>query len=115
MGIRLKLAETGKELDDVFWVRRQVFSVEEGKFGGDDVADVPLVDKFDAHPRCANLIAYDGVEPIATFRVNLDTGCGLPPEKHYDFSSGARAHCARVEFAQHARAVFPECRHVGDS
>lgn len=87
MGIRLKLAETGKELDDVFWVRRQVYSVEEGKFGGEGVADNPLVDKFDAHPRCANLIAYDGDEPIATFRVNLDTGCGLPPDNLYDFST----------------------------
>lgn len=87
MGIRLKLAETGKELDDVFWVRRQVFSVEEGKFGGISLADSFLVDHFDAHPHCANLIAYDSDEPIATFRVNLDTGCGLPPEKLFDFST----------------------------
>ncbi|MCB1672083.1 MAG: Crp/Fnr family transcriptional regulator [Gammaproteobacteria bacterium] len=87
MGIRLKLAETGKELDDVFWVRRQVYSVEEGKFGGERMADIPLVDKFDAHPCCANIIAYEGEEPIATTRVNLDTGCGLPPEKLYDFSA----------------------------
>lgn len=87
MGIRLKLAETGKELDDVFWVRRQVFSVEEGKFGGNCQASSPLVDQFDAHPRCANLIAYDGEEPIATVRVNLDTGSGLPPETLYDFSA----------------------------
>lgn len=87
MGIRLRLAETGKELDDVFWVRRQVYSVEEGKFGGETPGDDFLVDRFDAHPRCANLIAYDGDEPIATIRVNLDTGRGLPPESLYDFSA----------------------------
>ena len=86
MGIRVRLAETTKELDDVFWVRRQVYSVEEGKFAGDQVGGDYLVDRFDAHPSCAKLIAYDGDEPIATIRVNLDTGSGLPAESLYDFS-----------------------------
>lgn len=87
MGIRLRLAETGKELDDVFWIRRQVYTVEEGKFSGTTAGGDFMVDRFDAHPRCANLIAYDGDEPIATIRVNLDTGSGLPPERLYDFSA----------------------------
>lgn len=87
MGIRLKLAETARELDDVFWVRRQVYSVEEGKYGGRHAAARYLADRFDAHPFCANLIAYDGLEPIATIRVNLDTGAGLPAEELFDFGA----------------------------
>ena len=65
MGIRLKRAETAGELDDVFWVRRQVFSREEGKFGGAEAANPYLTDRFDAHPQCANLIAYEDDQPIA--------------------------------------------------
>jgi CRP-like cAMP-binding protein/ribosomal protein S18 acetylase RimI-like enzyme len=87
MGIRLKLAETAQELDDVFWVRRRVYSVEEGKYGGKRAAARFLADRFDAHPLCANLIAYDGDEPIATVRVNLDTGAGLPSDELFDFSA----------------------------
>lgn len=87
MGIRLRLAETAQELDDVFWVRRQVYTVEEGKFDDGRSADRFLVDHFDAHPQCAKLIAYDGDEPIATVRVNLDTGAGLLPELLYDFAA----------------------------
>ena len=90
MGILLKPAQTARELDDVFWIRRQVFSVEEGKFGGEEADERYFVDRFDAHPGCANLIAYDGDEPIATIRLNLDTGAGLPPEQFFDFSPERR-------------------------
>ncbi|MDJ0738823.1 MAG: Crp/Fnr family transcriptional regulator [Gammaproteobacteria bacterium] len=87
MGIRLKRAETASELDDVFRVRRQIFSYEEGKYGGQDAANPHLVDRFDAHPQSANLVAYDGDEPIATVRVTMDTGSGLPPDELYDFTA----------------------------
>lgn len=86
MGIRLKLAQSAKELDDVFWVRRQVFFIEEGKFDSSPQTERFFVDRFDAHPKCANLIAYDDEQPIATIRLNLDTGAGLPPEELFDFS-----------------------------
>ena len=47
MGIRLKLAETAKELDDVFQVRRQVYVAQEGKFGGEENTDRYLADRYD--------------------------------------------------------------------
>ena len=87
MGIRLKLAETAKELDDVFSVRRQVYTIEEGKYRNTDDASRYLADRFDAHPLCANLIAYEGDEPVATIRINLDTGGGLPPDELCDFGA----------------------------
>jgi CRP-like cAMP-binding protein len=90
MGIRLKIAETAQELDDVFWLRHQVYVVEEGKFGGDANSRNYLTDRFDAHPTCANLIAYEGAEPVATIRLNLDVGGGLPAEEYFDFSDERR-------------------------
>ena len=47
MGIRLKLAETAKELDDVFLVRRQVYVAQEGKFGGEANTERYLTDRYD--------------------------------------------------------------------
>ena len=102
MGIRLKRAETAQELDDVFWVRRQVFSQEEGKFGGAQVADRYLTDRFDAHPHCANLIAYDGGQAIATIRINLDTGAGIPPGTDFRRIEGADRYRAADWFGRHA-------------
>lgn len=90
MGIRLKVAQTAKELDDVFWVRRRVYVAQEGKFGGSAYNSRHLADRFDAHPSSANLIAYEGDQPIATIRLNLDCGVGLPPEEHYDFTEEKR-------------------------
>jgi len=90
MGIRLKLAETAKELDDVFLVRHQVYVAQEGKFGGESYAGRYLVDRFDAHPHCANLIAYEDEDPIATIRLNLDDGIGLPPDELFDFADERR-------------------------
>lgn len=100
MGIRLKRAETARELDDVFWIRRQVFSMEEGKFGAGHDGRQYFVDRFDAHPGCANLIAYDADEPIASIRLNLDTGAGLPSEAYYDFSA-QKKRIRREWFAAH--------------
>ena len=87
MGVRLRLAQTAKELNDVFWIRRQVYFFEERKFGGATQNEEFFVDRFDAHPSCANLIAYEGKQPIATIRLNMDTGAGLPPDELFDFSA----------------------------
>ena len=71
--IRVKVARNGRELDDVFHLRWHVYAQEEGLFGGS--GSVPYIsDRFDAHPVCYNLIAYDGAEPVATLRLNGDTG-----------------------------------------
>lgn len=90
MGIRLKPAETAQELDDVFRLRRQVYVAQEGKFVRNTDDGDYLSDRFDAHPWCANLIAYDGDEAVATIRLNLDTGSGLPADEHYDFADEKR-------------------------
>lgn len=69
MAIRIKVASTQQESDDALWVRHEVFAVEDGNFGGNPLPDGRIIDRFDAFPHVWNIIAYDGVEPIATIRL----------------------------------------------
>lgn len=85
MAIRLKVAYSARELNDVFWLRHQVYVVEEGKFGGVPLAGERIADRFDALPNVANIVAYDEEEPVGTLRLNADTGGGLPSEENFDF------------------------------
>ncbi len=81
----VKVAKTSEEIDDVFWLRHEVYVIEDGKFGGEPLPGERIVDRFDATPEVANIIAYDDGEPVGTIRMNRDTGLGLPPQSHYDF------------------------------
>ncbi len=90
MGIRLKVAQTAAELDDVYRLRHQVYTVEEGRFSELGAISSFLVDRYDTHPNCANLVAYDGDEAIGTMRLNLDDGNGLPSGETFDFSDYRR-------------------------
>ncbi len=87
MSIRVKVAESAKELEDVLRLRHEVYAGEEGYFKGaqQDTGGV-IVDQFDVLPLVANIVAYSGEEPIGTIRLNLDLGQGLPPEELYDYS-----------------------------
>lgn len=86
MSIRLKIATTPKEIDDVFWLRHEVYVKEDGKFGGMPLPHERISDRFDAFPKTANIIAYEGDEPVATLRASLGSDVGLPSEDLFDFS-----------------------------
>ncbi|MBQ0720356.1 MAG: cyclic nucleotide-binding domain-containing protein [Gammaproteobacteria bacterium] len=87
MPIKLKVARTEKELDDVFKLRYDVYVRERGKFSEKRAtSDGRIVDHFDALPGVANVVAYDGDVAVASFRVNKDSSVGLVPEKYFDFS-----------------------------
>ncbi len=86
MPIRLKVARTAKELDDVFRLRYDVFVDERGKFSA-SVHEPRLVDYFDALPDVANVVAYEGDQAIAAMRINRDSELGLPAERYYDFAA----------------------------
>lgn len=90
MSIKLKVAHSAPELNDVFWLRHQVYVMEDGKFGGKPLTGERIADRFDALPNVANIIAYDGTEPVGTLRLNSDSGGGLPSEENFDFSSYRR-------------------------
>ena len=86
MSIRLKVAKTAKELDDVFRLRHEVYVQERGKFSSDETNSLRVVDHFDTLPDVANIVAYEGSKAIATMRINRDSSIGLPAEKYFDFS-----------------------------
>ena len=86
MSIRIKVANTAKELDDVFKLRHEVYIQERGKFSSDKSDSLRIVDHFDTLPDVANIVAYEGGKAIATMRVNKDSLIGLPAEKYFDFS-----------------------------
>lgn len=85
MSIRLKVARTEKELEDVFKFRHQVYVAERGKFSSGWGMGQSIVDKFDAMPSVANIVAYQGEEVVASMRVNRDSAIGLPAEEYFDF------------------------------
>jgi CRP/FNR family cyclic AMP-dependent transcriptional regulator len=87
MPIRLKIARTAKELDDVFRLRYNVYVLERHKFAeSPEETERRIIDRFDAVPDVANIVAYDGDVPIAAMRINKDSKIGLPAEQYYDFS-----------------------------
>ncbi|MEZ0123281.1 MAG: cyclic nucleotide-binding domain-containing protein [Candidatus Reddybacter sp.] len=87
MPIKLKVARTAKELDDIFRLRYDVYVSERNKFSEKRATcDGRIVDHFDALPGVANVVAYDGDTAIASFRVNKDSPFGLAPEKYFDFT-----------------------------
>lgn len=90
MPIKLKVARSARELNGVFWLRHKVYVEEDGKFGGKPLHGERMVDRFDALPNVANIVAYDGDEPVGTLRLNLDCEGGLPCEEHYNFSDYRR-------------------------
>lgn len=97
MPIKLKVARTVKELDDVFRLRYDVYVSERNKFSEKRAnSDGRIVDHFDTLPEVANVVAYDGDTAVASFRVNKDSAIGLAPEKYFDFAqvrSGIAAVC----------------------
>jgi len=86
MSIKIKVASSPKELDDVYRLRYDVYVIDDAKFGKEKFPDMRMVDRFDALTHVANIIAYEGDLPIATLRLNKDSSVGLPSEHLYDFA-----------------------------
>ena len=93
MSIKLIIARTAKELDDVFKLRYDVYVVDKGRYSLDSASNENksrIIDRFDTIPFAANIIAYDNNIPVACMRVNKDSEIGLPSEVHFDFSSARK-------------------------
>jgi len=86
MAIRIKIAKTAKELDDVYRLRYKVYVEKEGSFKALAGKTEHIIDHFDAMPKMANIIAYSDDIPVATIRINSDTEILLPPDELFDFS-----------------------------
>lgn len=86
MPIKLKVASTAEELNDVFELRYSVYVIEKNRFNVNSLDGERIVDRFDAIPDSVNFIAYSGDTAVATMRLNKDSDIGLPAEEYFDFS-----------------------------
>jgi CRP-like cAMP-binding protein len=87
MAMKLKIAQCTRELDDVFWLRHQVYVMEDGKFPGEQFRNHRLLDRNDAFPESTNIIAYESTNPVGTMRISLESELGLPVDEYFDFRS----------------------------
>lgn len=107
MAIRIKLAQNAKEIDDALWLRHEVFVIEDGKFGGKPIHGQRLVDRFDAFPSAYHVVAYEGVEPVATMRLLNDSEAGMPVDELYDFGEYRREARATAAAAAEGSTIEP--------
>lgn len=106
--MKLKIAQTAKELDDVFCLRHQVYVIEDGKYGGKPFHNPRIIDRFDAFPDSLNIIAYDEDEPVGTMRIGLDSGLGLASEEYFDLTP-YRQEMAAKWWEAHGRPTIDAC------
>ncbi len=92
MGVRIQLAETAAHLDALFRLRHRIFAEEKGYLS--HRPDGRVVDRFDAFPTTANLVALVGDRVVGAARFVEAGPEGTPADEYFDFSaflpSGAR-------------------------
>ena len=88
MNLRLGLARTPLELDATFRVRHKVYVEEEGLL--QPTPSGRIVDRFDAFPGVANVIATVAGEVVGAMRFMEYTEAGASSEDHFDFSAFTR-------------------------
>lgn len=84
MFVRIKLAETADELDQLFRLRHRIFS-EECRYAP-AAGDRRLFDRFDAFPAVCNAIAVADGRVVGGLRIVEDCGLGLPADEYFDFT-----------------------------
>ena len=84
MGFRIKLANTAKELDELFVVRHRVY-VEEDQIM-QPTEDSRIFDRFDALPTTANFVAMAETSIVGGLRVCLTSEVGIPTDAYFDLN-----------------------------
>ena len=70
MVIRIKVAESEREVDDALWVRHEVFVVEEGKLGGKPVAEKSIND----YAKALNAASLTSQADVLNLAARLEMG-----------------------------------------
>ena len=83
MTVRIRLARTTEELDQVFALRHRVMVEEEGYMPAQ--ADRRLSDRFDAYPTTANVIAVVEDRIVGAVRMIERTAAGTSADEYFDF------------------------------
>ena len=83
MTVRIRLARTTDELDQVFALRHRVMVDEEGYMPAQP--DGRLFDRFDAYPTTGNVIALVGGRIVGAVRLIERTPAGASADEFFDF------------------------------
>ncbi len=83
MTVRIRLARTTDELDQVFALRHRVLVEEEGYLPAQP--DSRLADRFDAYPTTANVIALVDDRVVGAVRLVERTPAGTSADEFFDF------------------------------
>lgn len=83
MTIRIKLAQTTAELDDLFRTRHRVFVEEMRYMPG--THDGRILDRFDAFPTTANVVALFDGRVVGGLRLVEPSEAGAPADEYFDF------------------------------
>ena len=84
MAVRIRLATSPTDFDQLFKVRHRVF-IDEKKFFP-PTSDGRLVDRFDAFPTTANIIAVSEDKVVGGVRIVESSAVGLPADQFFDFT-----------------------------
>lgn len=84
MAVRIKVAQSSWELDELYKLRHKVF-VEQGKYLPPR-DDKRLFDRFDSFPTTTNIIGISDGYVIAGVRLSESSPVGLPTDDFFDFS-----------------------------
>src|SRR5438067_6804021 len=94
MSIRVKLAQTSDELDQIFRVRHRVFVEEDGYMA--EWPEQRIYDRFDAFPTTANVIAIADGRVVGGIRYVEPAPVGLPVDDYVDFTPYLRTAPSRA-------------------
>jgi CRP-like cAMP-binding protein/N-acyl-L-homoserine lactone synthetase len=83
MSVRIRLATTPTDFDQLFKVRHRVFMEEKRYFP--PTPDGRLVDRFDAFPTTANIIAVAEGRVVGGVRIVEPSPVGVPADHFFDF------------------------------
>jgi CRP-like cAMP-binding protein/N-acyl-L-homoserine lactone synthetase len=83
VGVRIKLATTTEELDELFQVRHRVF-VREKRYVPPQ-SEGRLFDRFDTYPTTANIVAIHQGHVVGGVRIVEPSSCGAPADHFFDF------------------------------
>lgn len=83
MSVRIRLATSPSDFDQLFKVRHRVFIEKEGFFP--PTSDGRLVDRFDAFPTTANIVAVAEGRVVGGVRIVEPSAVGVPADHYFDF------------------------------
>ena len=83
MAVRIRQATSPTDLDELFQVRHRVFVEEQRYFP--PVSDGRLVDRFDAFPTTANIVASAHGRIVGGVRIVEPSSVGAPADELFDF------------------------------